>query len=123
MVVKFKTIEEYIKSLDPSLLKRFQDLEETIISSCNGLNINKVISYNIPCIKLDGKYLIYYSVYKNHSSIYGLRSSFYSDLKNELQPYMSGKSTIKFPNNTKLPTRLIKKIIKYRIQEVSAIKS
>jgi uncharacterized protein YdhG (YjbR/CyaY superfamily) len=77
-----------------------------IISSCLP-TAEERISYAIPTY-WDGTYIVYFSGYPKHVSIYPVHRA---GLEEELAPYLSGKSTARFPNDKPLPIPLIKKLV------------
>jgi uncharacterized protein YdhG (YjbR/CyaY superfamily) len=69
------------------------------------------ISYQIPAFKVNGRYFIYFSGYKQHVSLYPA-PSFDAFLKGRLAPYLSGKGTVKFPIDKPVPYHLVEDIAK-----------
>lgn len=80
----------------------------------------EVISYQIPAYKYQG-FLVYYSGYKNHISLsYPFSAALLAEFKEELAKYKVSKSAIQFPNSEPLPLSLIKRIVRFRLQENKA---
>lgn len=77
----------------------------------------EVISYNMPAFKMK-KILVYFAAYKNHIGFYALPSG-NKTFQKELSKYKTGKGSIQFPLNEKIPFALIEKIVKFRIREIS----
>ena len=75
----------------------------------------EIISYKMPAYKYKGV-LAYFAGYKNHIGLYALGSP-QKEFKEELLKYKTGKGSIQFPLDKKLPIGLITKIIKYRVKE------
>lgn len=74
------------------------------------------LSYGIGGFKLNGKYFIYYSGYKKHTSIYPAPRD-HEKFAAELSAYKGGKGTIQFPLDQPLPLDLIKRIVQFRLRE------
>lgn len=74
------------------------------------------LSYGVGGFKQNGKYFIYYSGYKKHTSIYPAPRS-HKDFEEELKAYKGGKGTVQFPLDKPLPPDLIKRIVKFRLNE------
>ena len=107
----FKTISDYIKAAPKEAqpaLRKMNALVKATLPGAEG-----VISYNIPCYKLNGKYVIYFAGFKQHVSLYPIYANT-PKLKTALKPYTSGKATAKFPLNKPLPVTLIKQLVRYR---------
>ncbi len=111
---KFKTLDAYIKACpkhtQPVLKKMRQAIAQAVPKA------EEVISYNIPCFKLNGKYLIYFAGYEKHVSLYPVPRTTAS-LAKEISPYVAGKGTIKFPLSEPIPYDLIKKIAKAHVRQ------
>ena len=75
----------------------------------------EVISYRMPGYKLDGM-LVYFAGYKNHIGFYAAPTG-HEKFKKELSVYKTGKGSVQFPLDKPLPSRLISKIVKYRVKE------
>ena len=69
----------------------------------------------MPAYKYKGV-LAYFAGYKNHIGLYALGSP-QKEFKEELLKYKTGKGSIQFPLDKKLPIALITKIIKFRVKE------
>ncbi len=69
----------------------------------------ETISYQIPTVKLHGKYVVYFSGWKSHISVYPLPSGDEA-FERDIAPYKAGKGTAKFPLNKPIPYDLIKRM-------------
>lgn len=74
------------------------------------------ISYGMPSFRLNG-YLVYFAAWKNHIGFYPASSATVETFKKDLSPYEVSKGTVRFPLDKPLPLPLIRKIVRYRIQE------
>jgi len=83
-------------------------------------NVDKFISsfaYGIPTFKMNGKNLVHFSAFKTHIGFYPSPSGI-NHFKSELSKYASAKGSVKFPLDQPIPYSLIKKITKFRVQEI-----
>jgi uncharacterized protein YdhG (YjbR/CyaY superfamily) len=78
----------------------------------------EVISYNIPGIKMH-RVLVSYAAFKSHIGFYPTPGAI-AAFKDELSKYQSAKGSVQFPLDNPMPLALIKKIVKYRVQEDNA---
>ncbi|MGW7685573.1 iron chaperone [Kribbella sp. NPDC054772] len=67
------------------------------------------ISYQIPTITLDGTALVHFSGWKSHIALYPIPPAD-EPLTAALEPYRSGKGTLKFPLTQPIPYALITRI-------------
>ena len=81
----------------------------------------EAISYGIPTFKLHGKNLVHFGGFKDHISFFPTSSPI-PVFKKELTKYKISKGTIQLPLGRPLPIGLIKKIVRYRIQELNTKK-
>lgn len=113
---KFTSVNEYFSSLSGEVKQRLEQIRAKIFELAP--NAEERISYNIPGYFVGDKVVVYISGYAHHVSIYPGRIA--SEAHVELaKEYMSGKSTLKFPNDKRLPLDLIEEFIKLRLQEVA----
>ena len=115
---KPSTIDEYIAEFPQDTKKKLEEIRATIKSTAPGAG--EKISYGIPCITMNDKYLLYFAGYKKHIGLYPVPSA-NKGFEKDYAPYVtSGKGTIQFPLDKPLPLALIKKITKFRVGEHSA---
>jgi len=108
------TIDEYIAGFPEDTQLILEQVRGTIKGAVPGSE--EKISYGIPTITVNGKYVLYFAGYKKHIGVYPVpRKGFEKDFA----PYKtSGKGTIQFPLDKSLPLTLIKKIAKFQLQQV-----
>lgn len=110
---KFISVDEYIDSFPPEVAIRLQQLR-LIIKKAAPKAVEK-IGYNMPAYDQNGN-LVYFGGFSNHISLFphGVATELFKD---ELKDFVTSKGTIQFQHNQKLPATLIKKIVRYRIEE------
>ena len=113
--LKPKSIDEYINAFPKEIQTVLLQIRETIRKAAP--EADETISYNMPAFKMK-KVLVYFAAYKNHIGFYALPSGNKAYQK-ELSKYKTGKGSIQFPLNEKIPFELIEKIVKFRIKEIS----
>jgi uncharacterized protein YdhG (YjbR/CyaY superfamily) len=111
---KYKTIDEYISSFPQSTQLFLKDIRNTIKEIIP--DATETISYGMPTFKLK-KNLIHFAAYKHHIGIYPTPSGV-EVFKKELEEYKTSKGAIQFPLNKPIPLDLIRRIVKYRRNEV-----
>ena len=114
----YKSIDEYHKTFPDEIQERMQSIREMVHEVAPAAE--GVISYQIPAFKIGKKYLIYYSAFTNHISLaYPWSETFLKTFEVDLEGMKVSKSVIQFPNNKPLPLDLIKRIVKFRKEEVA----
>ena len=109
----YGSIDEYIALFPADIQKKLQELRATIKSCAPGAT--EKISYQMPTFFLHGN-LIHFAAFKNHIGLYPTPNGIQA-FNNELSIYESGKGTVQFPLDQPLPLELVKKIVKFRVDE------
>jgi uncharacterized protein YdhG (YjbR/CyaY superfamily) len=104
---KFASVDEYIESFPADVQEVLEEVRRTIRGVVP--KAGEKISYQIPTITLDGKALLYFSGWKEHISLYPI-PPLDDALAAEIEPYRSGKGTLKFPLKKPIPYDLITRI-------------
>lgn len=107
-------MHEYIAGFPREVQKILEKIRLTIRKAAPG--VEEKISYQMPTFTLNGHYLIYFAAYKKHVGLYPApRTS--KEFKKELSAYEGGKGTVRFPLDKPIPFNLIRRIVKFRIQQ------
>lgn len=111
--IKFKTVAEYFDSLALLQKERLEELRMAIKQVVP--DAEEVISYNMPAFKLNSV-LVFYAAYQNHIGFYPTASPI-KFFEKELVDYKVSKGAIQFPVDKKIPKTLVKKIVKFRVEQ------
>ena len=109
-----KNVDEYIDVASKeaqSLLKQMRKAIKTTAPKAE-----ESISYGMPAYKYLGKPLVYYGAFEKHIGFYATPTG-HETFKKELAIYKSGKGSVQFPIDKKLPLKLIERIIRFRVKE------
>ena len=109
----FQTVDEYISSFPKEVQVALEKVRQTIKEVAP--EAQEKISYQIPTFTLAGN-LVYFGGFKNHIGLYR-NSGALEAFKEELAPYVGAKSSLRFPLDKPLPIALIRKVVKYRVEE------
>ena len=114
---KFNDIDELIAAAPIEYKDALQNLRQTIQKFVP--EAVEGISYGMPGYKYKGKYLIAFSAFKNHLSIFpgaGAVAKFQPQLKD----FVTSKGTVQFTLEKPLPHDLLKGMIDYRIEQINS---
>lgn len=113
--LKFSDIDEYHASFPTDIQEIFEKLRQAIKQAAP--QATETISYGMPAFR-QNKVLVYYAVHKEHIGFYPTPNPIVH-FKPELEKYNTSKGAIQFPLDRSLPLKLIKKIVKFRLHEVT----
>lgn len=115
-MIKASDFEGYVTHFPMEIQKQLRVLQklvkETAPQAVEG------ISYGMPAYKLNGKPLVYFAAQKKHFGFYATPSA-HAVFETELAGYKKGKGSVQFPFDEKLPLGLIKKMVSYKVRELS----
>src|SRR5438309_10199496 len=110
---KPKSHDDYLAAVTEDKRPSLQKLRKAIKSAAP--KAEECISYQVPAFRLNGKFLVAYGAATNHCALYP--GSTVKALKEELKGYDTSKGTIRFPANKPLPSALVRKLVKLRIEK------
>jgi uncharacterized protein YdhG (YjbR/CyaY superfamily) len=111
--ITFRDIDEYHACFPADIQNILGQLRQTIRQAAP--QATETISYGIPAFR-QNKVLVYYAVHKKHIGFYPTPKPIVH-FKNELEKYNTSKAAIQFPIDKQLPLALIKKMVKFRVEE------
>jgi uncharacterized protein YdhG (YjbR/CyaY superfamily) len=112
------SVEAYLADLPPAPRAALEALRTTIRAAAP--EATETIAYDMPAFRLDGRFLVSCAAYKQHCSLFPASQAVRDALGEELEPYFSGKGTIRFRAGEPLPASLITKIVEIRLAEIRA---
>jgi uncharacterized protein YdhG (YjbR/CyaY superfamily) len=110
---KPKTHDDYLAAVTEDKRGALQELRTAIKMAAP--KAEECISYQVPAFRLNGKFLVAYGAATNHCAFYP--GSTVKALKNELKSYDTSKGTIRFSADKPLPSALVRKLVRLRIEE------
>lgn len=114
MKLKAKNVEEYIASFDKKAQSLLNQMRKTIKAGAPGAV--ESVSYGMAAYKYLGRPLVYFAGYENHIGFYATPTG-HEAFKKELSNYKTGKGSVQFPIQEKVPHKLIERIVKFRVKE------
>ena len=110
----YKDIDQYIATFSKDIQMILQQIRETIREVAP--EATEAISYQMPTFKLKGN-LVHFAAYKKHIGFYPTPNGI-SGFKEELSKYPTSKGAVQFPLDRPIPYDLIRRIVKYRVDEM-----
>ena len=110
---KFNTVDEYIASNPPEVRVILEKIRGIVRKAAPGAE--ERIAYGMPTYKMK-RNLVHFAAFKGHIGLYPTPSAT-GAFANELEPYESGKGSIRFPLDKPIPYNLIKRIVEFRVKE------
>jgi uncharacterized protein YdhG (YjbR/CyaY superfamily) len=104
---QFATIDDYISSFPEDVQIILEEVRRTIRNAAPAAD--ETISYQIPTITLNGKYLVYFAAWKHHIGLYPIPTADEA-FEQELAPYRAAKGTLRFPLRKPIPYDLIERL-------------
>jgi uncharacterized protein YdhG (YjbR/CyaY superfamily) len=111
---KPENIDEYISSFPEEVQKLLNDIRSTIRKAAP--DATESISYAIPTFKLNGSNLVHFAAFKEHIGFYATPTG-HEAFEKKLSKYKQGKGSVQFPLDEPMPHDLIKKIVKFRVEQ------
>lgn len=109
------TIDQYIETFPPetqTILRKIRDIIKE-----EAPQAKEAIKYRMPTF-VQGKNLIHFAAYKNHIGIYPTPSGI-EEFKKEFSKYKTSKGAIQFQLNEPIPYELIRRIVRFRVKQLS----
>jgi uncharacterized protein YdhG (YjbR/CyaY superfamily) len=109
MVPSAASFDDYIAGLPTGTQEVLQEMRRRVHAALP--DAEERISYGIPTFAIDGQYVIYIAGWRQHVSIYPVPE----DVP-DLEPYLSGRGTVKLPLNRPIPWDLVDRAIAARVR-------
>jgi len=102
------TVDDYIGSFPQDVSARLEEVRRTIRAVAP--TTAETMSYQMPTVMLDGRYLVYFAAWKNHIALYPI-PTMSAALEDEVAPYRGAKNTVRFPLREPIPYDLIGRVV------------
>ena len=112
------SVEEYIAALPEAQRGPLQELRAAVVGAAP--EATEVITYQMPGLRLDDRFLVSYAAYRRHYSLFPASDAVVETLGDEVRPYLAGRGTIRFPADRPIPVDLVRRIVEVRLREHAA---
>lgn len=114
---KFGIPENYFKSMDPQVAKTIKEIFAAVTAKHKNLEL--VMAWNQPMLRLGTDYIVGVSVSKNHLTLNPFSTTVLNIVSPKLAKYEVKKHTFLVPLDWKVDTALLQAIAKARIAEIT----
>jgi uncharacterized protein YdhG (YjbR/CyaY superfamily) len=115
---KPKSVAAYFKKLPPEQREPLKRLRDTIATAAP--EAEEGITYSMPGFLLGGKGLVAYAAFEDHYSFFPMSGRAIDAHRRKLGSRVTGKGTIRFEYGRRLPTTLVKRVVRTRLTEAMA---
>ena len=114
---RFSSVEEYLASLDdPTKEKTLRSVIDLILTQFPELESK--ISWNVPTIHRNGKYVVGVCAYKHHLTFAPWSSRVIEDFKVRLGKFVLFKTCFQIPVDWEIDRELVKDLVRARLAEL-----
>ena len=113
---RFNSVEDYLTSVDHAKARTLKSVIDFILAEFPGLESK--ISWNVPNIHRDGKYVAGVCAYKNHLTFAPWSPRVIKDFKERLKPFVVLKYCFQVPVDWKIDKKLVKDLVRARLAEL-----
>ena len=113
---KFNSVEEYLAPLDPTKARTLRSLIVLILTEFPELESK--ISWNVPQIHRNGKYVFGVAAYKNHLTLAPWSPRVIKAFKMRLGQFVVWESCFQIPMDWKIDRKLVKDLVRARLAEL-----
>lgn len=114
----YATVDDYLAAATYDVEPRLQQMRQIIRDVLP--DATETISFNIPAYRQHGVVVVQFAGYTEHTSLnFFPTAGAFAAFSDELAPYSTSKSAIRFPLDEPLPVELIGKIAAFRLDEAA----
>ena len=117
LMPKHATVDDYMAALPEEMRSALAELRATIRSTAP--EAEEVIAYDMPAYRSNGKFVVSFSAFKNHCSLFPASGAVMAVHGDVLRPHLSGKATLRFDPAEPIPAEVIAGIVRIRLAEVN----
>src|SRR5262245_55875821 len=114
----FESVNEYIAAQPEPTRSVLESVRSAIRRAVP--KAEEMISYKIPAYKRGRVPFVYFAAWKQHYSLYPATAGVLAEFKDDLAKYEVDKHTIRLAWSARVPVGLIRRIAKFRAQEMAA---
>ena len=113
---RFNSVEDYLASQDPTKAKTLRSVIDLILTQFPELEAK--ISWNVPAIHRNGKYVVGICAYKHHLTFSAWSPRVIEDFKVRLGKFVVMKNCFQIPVDWEIDRELVKDLVRARLAEL-----
>jgi len=113
---RFNSVAEYLASVDPMKERTLRSVIDFILAQFPELESK--ISWNVPTIHRNGKYVVGICAYKHHLTFSAWSPRVIQDFKMRLEKFVVMKNCFQIPVDWKIDRELVKDLVRARLAEL-----
>jgi uncharacterized protein YdhG (YjbR/CyaY superfamily) len=107
---KFESVDDYLAALTPERRVGIDELRATVRKALPEEAV-EVLSYQIIGYRVGkGRPVVWIAAFPDHFSLYPFTDEVRAALGPEVEPYLSGKGTIRLPADRPLPLEMVRRV-------------
>ncbi len=117
---RFNSVEDYLCSLDPVKARTLRSILDLILGEFPELESK--ISWNVPTIHRQGKYVAGMCAFKNHLTVAPWSPRIIADFKVRLEKFVVNQHCFRIPVDWTINGKLLKDLVRARLAELDNAK-
>jgi uncharacterized protein YdhG (YjbR/CyaY superfamily) len=109
-------VRAYIDAFPPATRRALRQLRATVRAAAP--RAVEGFSYRMPCVRLEGRPLVWYAGFTQHCSLFPITASIRKAHAAALKGYHTSTGTVRFPLGQPMPVALVRRLVKARIAEL-----
>ncbi len=115
---KYKSVKDYLAAQDGTKAKTLKSVIDFILAQFPELECK--ISWNVPTIHLNGKYVFGVAAYKNHLTLAPWSATIIENFQRRLEKYVVFKNCFQIPVDWAMDKKLVKDLVRARLAELDS---
>ena len=116
---KFASVEEYLGALTPEQRAGIDALRGAVRAELPA-DATEQISYQIIGYRVGRRVIVWLAAFADHFSLFPYTDAVREQLRDEVEPLLSGKGTVRLPADEPLPLDLVRRIVRILLAEAGA---
>jgi len=113
---KYQSVKDYLAAHDATKAKTLKSVIDFILAQFPELECK--ISWNVPTIHRNGKYVFGVAAYKNHLTLAPWSATIITNFQPRLEKYVVFKNCFQIPVDWAIDTKLVKDLLRARLAEL-----